>query len=126
VPVKPTPTPAGSGEATLTLTTSTKGEIGGVVVLHVPPSDPEECSPSYITVSVGQSAVAECRSANYGGPITATVTNSAIATARTSGGATLPRYFTLIGLKAGNTTVVVSYPHGPTTTYRVKVTPSRG
>jgi hypothetical protein len=95
-----------------------------VVILQVPPSAPEECSPSHITVSVGHSAVAICRSANYGGPITATVTDPAIATVDTSGGATLPRYFNVIGLKAGTTTVVVSYPHGPTTMYRVRVMPA--
>jgi hypothetical protein len=121
VTVKPTAAPAGSGEATLTVTAGTEGQVGGVVVLHVPPSAPEECSPSYITVSVGQSAVAECRSANYGGPIAATVTNPAIALVRTSGGAMLPRYFYVTGLRAGTTTVLVSYQHGPTTRYRIRV-----
>ena len=126
VTVKPTPAPAGSSDATLSLTAGTKGQVGGVVVLRVPPSAPEECSPSDITVGVGQSTVAVCRSANYGGPITATVSNPAIVLVRTSGGATLPRYLYVIGLKAGTTTLVVSYPHGPTTRYRVTVEPTSG
>jgi hypothetical protein len=124
--VKPTPTTSGSGDATVSFTAGAAGVVGGVVVLPVPPAAPEECSPSDITVGVGQSAVAVCRSANYGGPIAATVTNPAIALVRTSGGALLPRYFYVTGLKAGTTTVLVSYPHGPTTRYRVKVHPTSG
>jgi hypothetical protein len=126
VTVKPTVTPSGSGDATVSFTAGAAGVVGGVVVLPVPPSAPEECSPSDITVAVGQSAVAVCRSANYGGPIAATLTNPAIALVRTSGGAMLPRYFYVTGLKAGTTTVLVSYPHGPTTRYRVKVHPTSG
>jgi hypothetical protein len=97
-----------------------------VVVIPVPPSAPEECSPSRITVGVGQSAVAVCRSANYGGPIAATVTDRAIAVVRTSGGAMLPRYFYVTGRKVGTTTVLVSYPHGPTTRYRIEVHSTSG
>jgi hypothetical protein len=121
-----TPTTIGSGDATLHLTKGAAGQFGGVVVLQVPSSAPEECSPADVTLGVGQSAVAECRSANYGGPISATATNPAIALVRTSAGKTLPRYFYVTGLKIGTTTILVSYPHGPTSRYRVTVHPTSG
>jgi hypothetical protein len=122
----PTPTATSSGDATLAVTGRAAGELGGVVVLRVPPSAPEECSPSGITLAVGQSAVALCRSANYGGPISASATDPAIALVRTSEGARLPRYFYVTGLKPGTTTISVSYPRGPTTQYRINVHPTSG
>jgi hypothetical protein len=115
---------APTSDARLSATAQPNGDTGGVLVIPVPPAAPERCAPSHITVGVGQTTVVACRSANYGGPIDASVANPAIASVRTSGGLILPRYLYVIGLEAGTTIVRVSYPHGPTTTYTITVHPA--
>ncbi len=115
---------APTSDARLSATVQPNGNTGGVVVIPVPPAAPERCSPAHITVVVGQTTVVACRSANYGGPIDASVANPAIASVRTSGGLMVPRYLYVVGLEAGTTIVRVSYPHGPTTLYTITVRPA--
>ena len=123
-PVAAAPTPAspsGPGDARVGITAAPDGGAEGVVVIDVPPAEPERCSPTHITVDVGQSTLATCRSANYDGPMTVSVDNPAIASVSTSTGRTLPRYLYVIGLQVGTTIVRVTFPNGPTTTYPITV-----
>jgi hypothetical protein len=113
--------PSGSSDAKLTATVRSNGDSGGVLIIRIPPPAPELCSPAPIKVDVGQTTVAACRSANYDGPISASVANPAIASVTTSGGLMVPRYLTVVGLQAGTTIVRVSYAHGPTTSYPITV-----
>src|SRR5215472_11400803 len=50
VTVKPNPAKSDSGDVSLGRASDHKGEVNGVVELRVPPSAPEKCSPSDITV----------------------------------------------------------------------------
>ena len=110
-----------SDDTKLKVTASRNGSSGGKVVIEVPPPEPEICAPVHITVDVGQTTVAACRSANYLGPITAIVENPVIASVTTSNDRMLPRYLVVMGREAGTTIVRVSFPDGPTTTYPITV-----
>lgn len=116
--------PSGPSDAKLTATVRSNGDSGGVLIIRVPPAAPELCSPAPIKVNVGQTTVVACRSANYDGPITASVANPAIASVATSGGLMVPRYLSVVGLQAGTTIVRVSYQRGPTTSYPIIVYPA--
>lgn len=122
-PAVPTPGPP-SADTKLNVTVARNGSAGGKVVIPVPPPEPELCSPVHITVDVGQTTVAACRSANYDGPIAVTVADPAIASVTTSNDRMLPRYLIVNGLGAGTTIVRVSYPDGPTTLYPITVSPA--
>jgi len=115
---------SGPSDARLSATAQPNGGIAGVLVIRVPPFAPELCSPAHITVNVGQMTMVACRSANYGGPIAASVSNPAVASVSTSGGFLLPRYLYVIGKEPGTTIVQVSYQHGPTTFYSITVSPA--
>lgn len=109
-------------DAKLTATVRSNGNSGGTLVIRVPPPAPELCSPAHITVGLGRTAAVACKSANYGGPITASVGDPAIASVSTSGGLMVPRYLIVIARHAGTTIVRVSYQGGPTTSYPITVT----
>ena len=109
-------------DAKLTATVRSDGSSGGVLVIRVPPPTPELCSPAHIKVGVGLTTVVACRSATYNGLIAVSVGNPAIASASASGGLMVPRYLIVVGRHAGTTTVRVSYPGGPTTSYPITVT----
>lgn len=110
-----------AGDATIGITAQSSGLAGGVVVIPVPPGQPEQCSPSHIRVTVGQGTLSACTAVHYDGPITASVANPAIASVSTSGGQMFPRYLYIVGHRAGTTIVRVSYQAGPTTSYRITV-----
>jgi hypothetical protein len=113
-----------SSDATLTATRRPNGGVGGVLVIRVPPFAPELCSPAHIAVNVGQTTMVACTSANYGGPIAASVFNPVVASVSASSGFLLPRYLYVFGKAPGTTIVKVSYQHGPTTFYSITVSPA--
>lgn len=128
VATAPTPAAATAGSSSddtkLKVTVAHNGSSGGKVVIEVPPPEPEICAPVHITVDVGQTTLAWCRSANYLGPITLTVDNPTIASVTTSNDRMVPRYLVVTGRDAGTTVVRVSYPNGPTTSYPITVSPA--
>ena len=110
-----------SGDVTVRIAVRPNGTSNGVLVIPIPPPEPELCRPRHITVTVGQTALVACRSANYDGLITANIDDPAIATVVASGGRMLPRYLYIHARAAGTTTIRVSYPRGPTTSYTITV-----
>ena len=128
VATAPTPAAAPPGSPSddpkLKVTVAKNGSSGGKVVIEVPPPEPEICAPVHITVGVGQTTLAWCRSANYLGPITLTVDNPSIASVTTSNDRMVPRYLVVTGRDAGTTIIRVSYPNGPTTSYPITVSPT--
>jgi len=90
------------------------GNAGGVVVIPVPTSAPVLCSPSPVALSVGQQITLACSAAGYGGKISATVADPTIASVQQASEPwQSPQNLQVTGLRAGTTTLALSY--GPPT-----------
>ena len=79
------------------------------------------CSPSPVSVPVGQNVIVSCSAAHYGGAIHFSVVDPTIATVTQQNPAYA--FYTITGVKAGSTTLLLSYPPGGAGSVAITVTP---
>lgn len=99
----------------------TPGGSSGSIDIGVPTPSPVLCSPSPVSVPVGQSAVIDCTAAGYVGSFTAGVADPTIASVQLAAGTTT--FFYVDGLQTGTTIFSLQYPSGGAGADTITVTP---
>ena len=107
----PTATASPSGMAT----------TGGLVIIGIPAAAPVLCSPSPVTVPVGQRALIDCTAQGYGGPLTWTLSDAAVASVQLATGTYT--FFYVSGIQTGTTTLSLRYQTGGAGSVAITVVP---
>jgi hypothetical protein len=111
-PASPFPSPSA---------TASSPSTGGLVIVQVPTPAPVLCSPSPVTVAVGQTVVIDCTSAGYNGPIQWAVADPGIASIRLAEGTFT--FFYVSGVQTGTTSLTFSFPAGGAGSELITVAP---
>lgn|GEM_PF-3787121 len=106
--LQPTPGPTSSGP-------------GGQIVISVPTPAPVVCTPSPVSIPVGQRTVIQCSAQNYNGPLSFSVADPATALVMPATGTYT--FFYVAGLAVGTTTVTFQSQPGGTGSEQITVTP---
>jgi len=118
--VAPTPSPSPTRVPTPT-PTPTPAPASGVVIT-VPTAAPVLCAPSPLVVAVGQSAVLVCAAQGYAGTFVPSVADASVAAVQPYN-AESDTSFSVTGLRAGSTTIVLRTRPGGTGSVTVTVSP---
>jgi hypothetical protein len=105
---QPTPGPTGSSP-------------GGQIVISVPTPAPVVCTPSPVSIPVGQRMVIECSAQNYSGPLSFSIADPATAVVTLATGTYT--FFYVAGLAVGTTTVTFQSQPGGTGSEQIIVMP---